>query len=334
MDDYKYIYKCILCWLSILTVISPIIVSANNVHVYTVDTPELKVYQGNVPLTQQQKHIALIYVADQMQQGSIYDLIDFAKIALQEMAIANEDEAIKSNDEILDNPDNRKKLYRWTHSTLEYAKYLHIVSDSINELTPLEINTDSNGELLIIIDNQPFFIISPSLHDPEMLDQKIIDAVCQTRDCQLDLIGFEEEPDTKTIVIEADWQLNDRSRPEYVTVDGLHFIFNDIKNRSDKQNACLKIIKELQLVTDLLTQAHEDGLYIDWEYINVLQVGDKERYKLVMNRAGESILIEAVELAKLPELAELVSPWLKAKVYKKKYHQYIEADKLFAGIIN
>jgi hypothetical protein len=323
-----------LCWFSFLTVLSPVIVSANNVHVYTVDTPELKVYQGNVPLTQQQKHIALIYVADQMQQGSVYDLIDFAKIALKEMAFSFEDEADKSNNEILDNPDDRKKLYRWTHSTLEYAKYLHLVSDSINELTPIEMNTDSSGELLIIVDNQPFFIISPSLHEPEMLDQEIINAVCQTRDCQLELIGFKEEPDTKTIVIEANWQLTDRSRPEYVTVDGLHFIFNDIKNRSDKQNACLKIIKELKLVSDLLTQAYEDGLYIDWEHINVLQVGDKKRYKLVMNRAGESILIEAVELAKLPELTVLVSPWLKAKVYKKKYHQYIEADILLAGIIN
>jgi len=334
MADCKYIYKCLLCCFSFLIVIFPSIVSANNVHVYTIDTPELKVYQGNVPLTQQQKHIALIYVADQMQQGSVYDLMDFAKTALKEMAFSFEDEAEKSNNEILENPDDRKKLYRWTHSTLEYAKYLHVVSDSINELTPIEIITDSSGELLIIVDNQPFFIISPSLHAPDMLDQEIINAVCQTRDCQLELIGFEEEPDTKTIVIEADWQLTDRSRPEYVTVDGLHFIFNDIKNRSDKQNACLKIIKELKLVIDLLTQAHEDGLYIDWKHITMQQVGDKKRYKLVMNRAGESILIEAAELANSPDLIVLVSPWLKAKVYKKKYHQYIEADKLFANIIN
>ena len=83
----------------------------------------------------------------------------------------------------------------------------------------------------------------------------------------------------------------------------------------------------------MLTRAHEDGLYIDWDYIQVKQVGENKRFKLIINGAGESLLIEASELAKLPELAGLVSSWLKAKVYKKHYHQYIEADTLFAGLV-
>ncbi len=334
MNVNRNIKQYILCSFSILITIPPFIAFANNIHVYTVDTPELRVYQGNTPLSLQQKHIALIHVADQMQQGSVYDLVTFAKVALKEMALTYEEEAEKSSNELPEDIDDRRKLHRWSNSTLDYARHLHTVSDSITELSSIVIDTDVNGELLIIVDKQPFFIISPSIHDPETLDQRIIDTICQNRECNLELLKLKEEEDTVTVVIEADWQLSDRSRPEYVTGDGLHFIFNDIENRVNKQNACLKIIKELKLVTDLLSQANEDGMYIDWEYIKVQKVGDKDRFKLVMNRAGESILIEARELAKLPDFTQSLSPWLKARVYKKHYHQYIEADKLLAGIIN
>lgn len=319
--------------LSILISLLPANLMANNVHVYTVEAPVLRVYQNDVPLTRQQKHIALIHVADKIKQGSSADLMDFSKIALKEMAYSYEEEAIKTNNEKAVDIKDRNKLYRWSVSTLEYADYLHFISDSINEQSKIEIETDNSGELLIIVNDRPFFIISPSLHEPEILDQKIIEKVCQSRDCQLELSGFKDELDTRTIVVEADWHLTDRSRPEFVTADGLHFIFNDIKNRTDKQNVCLKIIKELRIISDLLAQAHGDGLYIDWNHIQVQQIGNNKRYKLIFNRAGESFLVEATELAKLPELAGLVSSWLKAKVYKKHYHQYIEADTLFAGLI-
>lgn len=320
--------------LSILISVFPVAnVFATNVHVYTVDTPVLRVYQKDVPLSRQQKHIALIHVADIIKKGSSVDLNEFAKIALKEMAYSYEEEAIKTNSETAVELEHRNKLYRWAMSTMEYAEYLHFVSDSINDQSIIEIETDKNGELLIIVNDRPFFIISPSLHEPEILDQKIIDIVCQSRDCQLQSIGFKDEPGTRTIIVEADWHLTDRSRPEFVTADGLHFIFNDIKNRIDKQNACLRIIRELRVISDLLTQANEDGLYIDWNYIHVKKVGENKRYKLIFNQAGESLLVEAAELAKLPELAGNISSWLKAKVYKKHYHQYIEADKLLAGLI-
>jgi len=145
---------------------------------------------------------------------------------------------------------------------------------------------------------------------------------------------LQQEQKKREIVIEAGWHFQDKSQPEYITRDGLHFIFGDIKNRLRKQNACLNIIKELKLMVDILREANDKGIYVDWSYLYITSDTDNPDARLVINDSGDSIIIELNELAKQPDLTEAAMPWIRAQTENVPYTQYLYADAFVTSVIH
>lgn len=305
-----------------------------NVFKYSVEKPELNSHIKEGQLSRQKKNTALFYVARQMQSRPNSDLAQFAKVSLNEMAYLYEEEAIRA---INERPLDRKrisKLYRWSYSTIEYARHLHAIAESINVGTIVELYYGGLGDLIFTVYGLPYIINSPLIRDPGELEKRIIDRFCNYNNCDLEFPELQLEPKKINIVIEAGWHINDKSHPEYVTRDGLHFIFSDIKNRSHKQEVCLNIIKELKLIAGVLRETYDKGVFVDWDNLNIESSVDGSYDRLVINSSGDSIIIDFIELAKMPDLAALTSPWIKAQVENMPYKQYLYGDDLFASEIH
>lgn len=297
-----------------------------DIHRYEMENPVLQIYPVNMRLAKQQKHSALYDMASGMKVRSAQDLADFVHIALYEMAGLYEEEARRSGA----SEAGKSLANRWTDSTMAYANDLYRVADAINPSTMIDIANDDTGELMIIVDGKPYLLSSPVLDKPMLLDERIIDRVCQEISCDAESTAIAEGKHKRAIIIDADWVITEGKPPEYVTSDGLHFVFKDMHNRSAKQIACLKLIKEIKLLADSLKDAVIQGVPVGRDQLTIQSMYGSYDYRVRLNQFGDTIYIKLPELHHVQDWITQLWPWLRAQLGDLKIEHYLQADAMLS----
>ena len=295
-------------------------------HRYEVENPILQIYPANMRMTKQQQHAALYALANDMKIRGAQNLADFVRIALYEMAGLYEEEARKAGA----SEAGKSLSYRWTDTTMTYANDLYRVADAINVNTVMDVAFDDTGELMIVIDGTPYLLSSPVLDKPLLLDERIIARACQEISCDAQSLEQPQGINKRTIIIDADWVITEDKPPEYVTIDGLHFVFKDMRNRSGKQTACLKLIRELELLAGALKDAVMTGVPMDMDQLTIQSLYGSYDYRVRLNRFGDTIYIKLPELHHVPDWATQLWPWLRAQMEDRKTEHYLQADTMLA----
>ena len=306
---------------------------AFDTHRYFVEDSELRIYPSDVTLTIRQKHAVLYELANTMKQGTARDIADFIRISLTEMAALYEEVALQPGNESSSITEGMH-LSRWRNDTLELANSLFQVADTVDPGMSLDIVIDDTGELQLIIEDKIYILSNPVINKPYLLDERIIDSLCSIRVCNDELIAIHDHLNKREIIIEASWKISQADKPEYITSDGLHFVFNNIEDRSRKQIACLKIIKEIKFIADSLKEAKQKGIVLEWGNLTIKPLYGSYDYRISLNTFGDSIYIKLPELHHVSNWKKLVLPWIRAQVNGVQYDQYLEADQLLAYALN
>jgi len=328
--DYLIQKKILLITISAFTIAISSAYGYND-FTFSVEQPELTIGSKKTPLLNQQKQTALSSIAMQMQSRTDNDLMEFTKVSLHEMSTLYKEESIRAGREYPSTKKKRQKLYSWSFSTLKYAHYLQEILESIDTETPIELHIGNTGELLFIINGLPFIVNGPLINRPDIIEQRIINTVCSYKDCDVEFPGLQQKSRKKNIIIQAGWRMDEKKQPEYVTDDGLHFIFSNIKNRARKQEICLNIIKELKLIVHALKETSEKGIFLDWDSMHIESDAEHAYYRIIINAFGDAVIVNLMELPNIPELTKLSLSWIKARVESKPYQQNLYVDVLFAG---
>ena len=302
-----------------------------DVHIFTVENSELRIYPTDITLTIRQKHAALIDLALMMKQGSLQDQLDFTQIALYEMAVLYDEEAVRQ-----DNNSKRRGfgLARWREETQSLARELYRVADSINPETPVNIEIADTGEVHLTVNQKLYILSNPLIHKPFLLDERIIAHVCRIKYCDPEILSEERTTDKRTITIEANWIITGNENPRYATSDGLNFVFEDIENRSLKQIASLKVIKEIKLIAETLRDASQKGVLMEWENLVIKPLQGSYDYRIHINQFGDTVYIKLPELHHVANWQEQVMPWIRAQVENKIIEYYINAETFLAYAIH
>ena len=301
---------------------------AFDTHRYYVDDSDLRIYPVDVTLTNRQKHAVLYELAREMKEGTAQDLADFIRISLSEMASLYEDAALEPGSE--SSITESMHLSRWRNETLELARKLYNVADKVDPGMSLDVVVADTGELQLVVEDKIYILSNPDINQPYLLDEKIINGVCNIRNCNDELVTIHDHLNKREIIIEATWKISQSDKPEYLTSDGLHFVFNNIEDRTRKQIACLKIIKEIKFVADSLKDAKRKGVPLEWDNITIQSLYGSYDYRISLNAYGDSIYIKLPELNHVSNWTGLVLPWIQAQVNDVKYDQYLQADRVLA----
>ena len=301
---------------------------AFEVHRYTVQDSELRIYPIDISLTRRHQHAALYNMLDIIKQGTRQDLVDFVKVSLYEMAGLYEEEAMRSD---TGTARSGFQFARWRNQALDFATNLYHAANSIDLYTPLGVEIDSAGELQMLVDGKPYILNSPQIAKPHILDERIINHLCSIRYCDPEILAVHENKFKRTIVIEAVWDIKSGEPPVYSTSDGLNFIFTNLENRSKKQIALLKIIKEIKFITETLKDAKNRGVPIEWESLSVKPFFGSYDYRISLNPFGDTVYIHLPELHRAPGWQEKFMPWIQSRVEGESYKEFLDGDEILAG---
>ncbi len=295
-------------------------------HRYVMEDSELRVYPVDIAMTRRAQHAALYTLADTMIYGVAEERMAFAKAALYEMAGLFEEEALRSA------PSGREgfNYAHWRNQTLDFATELYQAANSIEITTPLDVVIVDTGEMHIIINSKLYILTSPQITKPHALDERIINHVCSARYCDPELLAITENKFKRTIVIEAIWDVTEDNTPEYQTIDGLHFLFTDMENRSKKQIAALKVIKEVKFIAETLKDAKSKGVPLELASLTIKPFQGSYDYRISLNTFGDTVYLKLPELHQVNHWQETFMPWIKAQVENEEYEQYLDGDEVLA----
>jgi hypothetical protein len=303
--------------------------------IYIEKKPVLWIYPQDPVYQAWYKHADLIKLANLMQQSGAQQLAIFTKTALNQMAVMYDAEATKSREEKSSGAGQNFEKSRWRHSAVEYAEKLRLVSQYINQTTEIKLYIEEYGEPTIVIDGKPYILTSPDLKKSGLLYAAIVENLCGQGICLQDDETQEVEDNKLRIVVKAEWKMAVDSKPEYLSEDGLHFVFSDLQDRKKKQEICLRAMRELGLIAESLKEISNKGVSIDWDVLDLELISGSYGHKLIINSFKDSLVMDLIVLGQNDNLFTQAIPWLKATVKGEiVQHRFDEADELLAKYLN
>jgi len=303
--------------------------------IYIDDKPALWIYPQDPVYQAWVKHVDLIMLAKQMEGNGKEQLALFTKTALIQMAMLYEQEAVKSRGEDVSSIRQDIKKSRWRHTALEYAEKLRQVAEQLNSSSEIVLYIEEYGEPTIVIDGKPYILTTPDLKKSGLLYTAIVEQLCRKKICGEDIKKQDSEQDKFRIVIKAEWKISETENPEYYSEDGLHFVFNDLKDRKKKQEISLQIMRELRVISDSLMEIADKNISIDWDVLRLEHISGTYGYKLIINRFGDSLAMELVNLGQLDMILTESIPWMQVRI-KGQFMQnrFDHADDLLSRFLN
>ncbi len=303
--------------------------------IYIDDKPALWIYPHDPIYQAWVKHADLIKLAKQMEDDGKEQLTLFTKTALMQMAMLYEQEAVKSRQEDVSSIRQDIKKSRWRHTALEYAEQLQQVAEQINSFSEIVLYIEEYGEPTIVIDGKPYILTTPDLKKSGLLYTAIVEQLCRKIICGEDIKKQDSEKDKLRIVINAEWKMSESEDPEYYSESGLHFVFNDLKDRKKKQEISLQLMRELRLISDSLIEISNKNISIDWDVLKLELISGSYGYKVVINRFGDSLALELIYLGKLNMILTDSIPWMQARIKGQDFQQRFDrADELLSRFLN
>ena len=272
--------------------------------------------------------------------------IDLAQAALFELSATYTDEARRARNDLRRNPLNRD-LQRWADAIDKLAREQSILAASLSLATPVDISIGPDQDLHLTIAGKPVVIAGPRPREQAALERRILERYCNLNLCDpMALAASSSRNGTYALrgqhsasaIIDLDdsntrWSFSPAG-PSCATGDGLEFQFTNADGLRQKRKLCAQIAAELQQLSAAIARQMSMGITVDWNSLQVQPGTEPGIHRVVLDNSGTNIELQLPNLNALPELFDMVRPWLVAKVRGEIYHVVVvNAERLMGPLL-
>ncbi len=259
--------------------------------------------------------------------------MEFATIALEKMIVAYETELEQLSAPGQFSLKEKNKRFRWAKAVSQYLDYLYAFYEVIKQAPLVEVIADQPGPVQLLSGEFLLPISSPRIAKPEQLETDIVQAFCDSYAC--DVQAFEEPVEVVAKPSpRSGWSFRAGFGSTYQTVDGLNFMFSNVRQKNIKEQISLRIAQQLRLLGEALARASKRGQTIDWNFLKITSQGNGDDQRLALSTVSPVVRIALPDLALTDGVLEIAKPWLKARLEGQQIEQFFPgADLLFARLI-
>ncbi len=258
---------------------------------------------------------------------------EFAAIALEKMIDAYEAELEQLNTPSQFSVKEMHKRSRWAKAVNQYLEYLYAFDEVIKQAPLVDIIADQPGPVQLLSGEFLLPIVSPRIAKPEQLENDIVQAFCDAYACEVEALEDPVEP-APPPAPRSGWSFRAGFGSTYQSVDGLNFMFSNVRRKAIKEQVSLRISNQLRLLGEALARAERQGRRVDWRYLKLLPGARGDDQRVVLSAGAAPLRVALPDLALAESVLEIAKPWLKARLENKRIEQYFPgADLLFARLL-
>ena len=239
---------------------------------------------------------------------------DLARIVLSEMAAGYAAEAAHARREIQRGHTDRD-LRRWAGAVEGLARELAARAQAVTDSTPIRATLNRDNSVTLLVDGQPVAVSGPRIDDQAGLEWRVMERFCDLHPCDTLITQFADTaPPAPAAEPALHWSFGGETGPLCSSRDGLEFRFHTSDDLRRKREACSRVVGELQTLIAELQRYKANGPRLDWDALAIHTLPARDRQRVELSKAGDSIQVYLPALAAAPDLLTLLRPWLVAKV--------------------
>ena len=273
-------------------------------------------------------------LASQLQAEPEAVRADFAAVALGEMIAAYELEFEQLSVPGQVSVAEIAKQARWGRALQRFLDELYAAREELDAGALVDVLLSPPAALQLMIGERIVAVGSPRIEKPQLFEEQIVQVYCASFDCDPQLLEPAQAMQVK-VAARGGWSFAAGEGAIYETSDGLGFMFTDVCERSRKEQICLQVGAELNLLSDVLATAQQHGTTVDMSVLRVATSRRGDHQLVVLSASGHSVRAFLPALAETPSLVVLARAWLAARSDGKRYQQrFPRAERLMAKLLS
>lgn len=236
----------------------------------------------------------------------------FAAIALLELEEIYLAEADLARREAEDE-DHPAKLQAWSRAVEQYAGQLVLVQSDIDSGFPVELRTNPLEVASITVAGRTLMLAHPRNGQQLAYEQGVLAKFCGGNTC-IELTRDEEPLQSIPVsasTVTPQWDFSPAG--PVCRYRQLQVEFSNRGSLTRQRGLCEQLMQELESMATELAWQQRHGVDVDWGQLDLRSTPGRPEHLVVLNQAGDSLLITLPLLYGTPGLLGQVSPWLQQR---------------------
>ncbi|HTT07803.1 MAG TPA: hypothetical protein VMH34_03315 [Gammaproteobacteria bacterium] len=274
---------------------------------------------------------ALARIGQTVQAGGADTQRDFARIALEEMISAYQNEAQqalaqppeppkRSRSPRVNQPKSPAEMARWAARTSAYAEWLGRLLEGLNAAADdVRVLAEGRRTLRLLIGATSVVVSGPRINEPQLLAAPIVRRAC----LEMSICDVQEgEVGEETFPIGAgEWSFTQDQGAVLQIKPGLRFVFPDAVRLADRQKRCLALAQALKSLARELKDRWLFDARMELDDLAVLE-GGGDHVEIYLGAESGALPVESPLLQTRPQLLREALPWLRGEIVDV----YVEAE--------
>lgn len=236
----------------------------------------------------------------------------FATIALLELAEIYLAEADLARGEARES-DRAGRLLGWSRAVEQYAGQLMLVRDDIELGLPVELRSHAHEVPAVSVAGRTILLAHPRKDQQPGYEQAVLTRFCTGTRCN-EL--------TRTLVAEAPIPMSAASvspRWEFSAAGpvcshaGLSLTFRAGGQLGLQRSLCEQLMQEAEELATELAWQQRHSVAVDWDALEILPTPQRPEHLILLNSAGDSLLLTLPLVYGTPALLGQLAPWLQQR---------------------
>jgi len=241
---------------------------------------------------------------------------DFASIALRELAevyMAEADLARKQAQQ----QENSAKLRGWSTAVNQYASQLALLLEDIELGLPVEIQHNRIESITVTVGGRAIIVSHPRKDQQNAFEQRVLLDFCRHNDCKV----LTAETDTPQPIpmsatqVKPVWTFTGTG--PVCSHESIQVSFASAANLARSRITCKQLLQEMMTLADEIAWQQRHGVSVQWHELSLRATPQRPEHLMLLNNAGDSILVTIPLIYGSPHLFEDIVPWIKERVGTK-----------------
>ena len=209
--------------------------------------------------------------------------------------------------------EDAMRLSSWSRAVERYANQLTLVREDITLGFPVDLRRNAREVVSVSVGGRTIMLAHPRNDQQSTYQQAVLGHFCGKGLCR-DLIASDEP--LKPIpmssgVVSPRWQFTP-SGPS-CSHQNLQLSFSSGGDLGRQRALCQQLMQEAEVLATELAWQQRHGVRVDWEALSLRTVPLRPEHLVVLNDAGDSILVTLPLLNGTTGLLQELSPWLQQR---------------------
>jgi hypothetical protein len=205
---------------------------------------------------------------------------------------------------------NSSKLRGWSSAVDLYASQLALLLEDIELGLPLELQHNGVESITVTVGGRAVILSHPRKDQQAAFEQRVLLDFCGRNDCTV-LTAAKFSPDPIPVsasLVKPVWTF---TQTGYVcSHEGIQVLFTSAANLARSRITCKQLLQEMMTLADEIAWQRRHGVSVRWRELSIRATPQRPEHLVLLNSAGDSILVTVPLIYSSPHLLEDIVPWM------------------------